>query len=66
MNNIAIAPYIGMYALQNQNIKRNVAKTASVTELNKSEIIDENIIIDNTIINEESRQNSNTDEKSSI
>jgi hypothetical protein len=37
MNNIAISPYIGMYALQNQNIKRNVAKTANIIELNKSE-----------------------------
>jgi Cupin-like domain len=26
MNNIAITPYIGMYMLQNQNIKRNFAK----------------------------------------
>jgi hypothetical protein len=39
MNNIAISPYIGMYALQNQNIKRNVAKTANIIELNKSEQI---------------------------
>ena len=66
MNNIAISPYIGMYALQNQNIKRNVAKTASINELNKSEVINENIkntIIDNTKTNEESEQNTNTDEK---
>lgn len=34
MNNIAISPYIGMYALQIQNIKRNVAKKASIEELN--------------------------------
>jgi hypothetical protein len=34
MNNIAISPYIGMYALQIQNIKRNVAKKASIEKLN--------------------------------
>jgi hypothetical protein len=35
MNNIAISPYIGMHALQIQNIKRNVVKKASIDELNK-------------------------------
>lgn len=34
MNNIAISPYIALYALQIQNVKRNVAKTASIKELN--------------------------------
>jgi len=34
MNNIAISPYIALYALQIQNVKRNVAKTASIRELN--------------------------------
>lgn len=34
MNNIAISPYIAMYALQIQNVKRNVAKKASIEELN--------------------------------
>ena len=38
MNNIAVTPYICMYALQIQNVKRNVAKKASIKELN-SEII---------------------------
>jgi hypothetical protein len=38
MNNIAVAPYIGMHALQIQNVKRNVVKKASIDELNKSEI----------------------------
>jgi hypothetical protein len=38
MNNIAVAPYIGMHALQIQNIKRNVVKKASIDELNKPEI----------------------------
>jgi hypothetical protein len=35
MNNIAVSPYIGMHALQIQNIKRNVVKKASIDELNK-------------------------------
>ena len=34
MNNIAISPYIGMHALQIQNVKRNVVKKASIDELN--------------------------------
>ena len=35
MNNIAVSPYIGMHALQIQNVKRNVVKKASIDELNK-------------------------------
>jgi hypothetical protein len=35
MNNIAVSPYIGMHALQIQNVKRNVVKKASIEELNK-------------------------------
>jgi hypothetical protein len=34
MNNIAISPYVAMYALQIQNVKRNVAKKVSIDELN--------------------------------
>jgi hypothetical protein len=34
MNNIAISPYVAMYALQIQNVKRNVAKKVSINELN--------------------------------
>lgn len=34
MNNIAISPYIAMYALQIQNIKRVVTKKTSILELN--------------------------------
>lgn len=37
MNNIAISPYIGMYALQIQNVKRNTSKTANIDVLNKKE-----------------------------
>ena len=34
MNNIAVVPYIGMHALQIQNVKRNSVKKASIQELN--------------------------------
>lgn len=39
MNNIAILPYIGLHALQIQNVKRDVVKKADINELNKREII---------------------------
>lgn len=35
INNIAVSPYIGMYALQIQNVKRNVVKKACIDELNQ-------------------------------
>jgi len=38
MNNLAITPYIGLHALQLQNVKRNIVKKASIEELN-NEII---------------------------
>ena len=65
MNNIAVAPYIGMHALQIQNVKRNVVKKASIDELNKTVIntqipekqeiqdptvVEENIVSDGTNI----------------
>lgn len=65
MNNIAVVPYIGMHALQIQNVKRNVAKKVSIDELNKSS--DNNIYdiaditptqVDNTI--EQSLENHTT------
>jgi len=34
MNNIAITPYISLHALQLQNVKRDVVKKVSITELN--------------------------------
>ena len=37
MNNIAVSPYIGMHALQIQNVKRNVVKKASINELNHAQ-----------------------------
>lgn len=35
MNNAAILPYIGMHALQLQNVKRDTIKKVSIAELNK-------------------------------
>lgn len=34
MNNIAITPYVFLYVLQNQNIKRNITKSMNVEDLN--------------------------------
>jgi Cupin-like domain len=36
MNNIAISPNIAMYALQNQNVERKIAKKIDINELNDS------------------------------
>ena len=54
MNNAAILPYIGMHALQIQNVKRNVVKKASMKELN-NEIVEP---VEN-IYHEESTNDSN-------
>jgi hypothetical protein len=43
MNNIAISPYIAMYALQIQNVKRNSSKTANINELNKKEQVQQQV-----------------------
>ena len=42
MNNIAVLPYIGLHALQIQNVKRNVAKKVSINELNNEVFNDTN------------------------
>lgn len=42
MNNIAVLPYIGLHALQIQNVKRNTAKKVSINELNNEVITIEN------------------------
>ena len=52
MNNIAISPYIGMYALQIQNVKRNTSKTANIDVLNKKEDTAVEKNVDTTEINE--------------
>ena len=46
MNNIAVLPYIGLHALQIQNVKRNTAKKVSINELNNEVIIieDTNVV----------------------
>lgn len=36
MNNIAVLPYIGLHALQIQNVKRNTTKKVSINELNSN------------------------------
>jgi hypothetical protein len=50
MNNVAVLPYIGLHALQIQNVKRNTTKKVSINELNNQIYTDEKevIIIENT------------------
>ena len=63
MNNIAIIPQVAMYGLQNQNVKRNVAKKVSLDELKKNTLPDI-IYEDNRINNNESK--CNTDDGNEI
>ena len=58
MNNIAIIPYIGMHALQIQNVKRDVAKKVSIKELNKQEIT---MVENNKLENIQIERNTNSD-----
>ena len=41
MNNVAITPHIAMYALQIQNIKRNVAKKHDIRALNQEPVLEQ-------------------------
>ena len=55
MNNIAVLPYIGLHALQIQNVKRNTTKKVSINELNSNVV--ENVVISeakNTVVEEKS------------
>jgi hypothetical protein len=45
MNNIAISPYIAMYALQIQNVQRNSTKKMDVQELNKKSSEEKELIV---------------------
>jgi hypothetical protein len=51
MNNIAISPHIFMYALQNQNVERKIAKKIDIKELNK-ELNKEQITSNEEVSNE--------------
>ena len=57
MNNIAISPYIGMYALQIQNVKRNSSKTANINELNKKEQVQQEEQVEEEQVQEKEIQN---------
>jgi hypothetical protein len=39
MNNVAILPYLFMYGLQLQNVKRNTTKKVTIDESNNQEIV---------------------------
>jgi hypothetical protein len=51
MNNIAVLPYIGLHALQIQNVKRNTTKKVSINELNNEVITIENTNVSNEVPN---------------
>jgi hypothetical protein len=53
MNNVAVLPYIGLHALQIQNVKRNTTKKVSINELNNEVITIENTNVSNEVPNEE-------------
>ena len=58
MNNIAVLPYIGLHALQIQNVKRNTTKKVSINELNN-----EVITIENTnVVEIEAKSTTNIDD----
>ena len=60
MNNIAVLPYIGLHALQIQNVKRNVAKKANIDELNNEIVTPDNNLNTNIQNNASSEINTNT------
>jgi len=45
MNNIAVSPYIAMYALQIQNVQRNTTKKMDVSELNQRPIENKELFV---------------------
>jgi hypothetical protein len=61
MNNIAISPKICMYALQNQNVERKIAKHIDISELHKKQHYDiltkDNIANDNYTNNDDTNNN---------
>jgi hypothetical protein len=48
MNNIAVLPYIGLHALQIQNVKRNTTKKVSINEINNEvkDAVEENEVVE--------------------
>jgi hypothetical protein len=68
MNNLAITPYIGLHALQIQNVKREVVKKASINELNgdiihpletTEELTQQNVLNETNQTNETNSENAN-------
>jgi hypothetical protein len=71
MNNLAIMPYIGMHALQIQNVKRDVVKKASINELNAEihtteKVIDEKKLNTNGSIVEHSNNSNNSNNVNNV
>jgi len=66
MNNIAIIPEIGMYALQIQNVKRNVVKKVSINEMNNKTYENDTLKIENKRENENENENDSEETKKEI
>jgi hypothetical protein len=62
MNNIAVLPYIGLHALQIQNVKRNTTKKVSISELNSNAVESEakNRLVEGEAVEVETKDVSNT------
>ena len=46
MNNLAISPYIGLHALQIQNVKWNTVKKVDIKDFNKPSVEKQPILLD--------------------
>jgi hypothetical protein len=66
MNNIAISPHIFMYALQNQNVERKIAKKIDIKELNKEQNKQVNNEIENETLSDELKTEIQTEIKNEI
>ena len=60
MNNIAVLPYIGLHALQIQNVKRNTTKKVSINELNSNVVLENAVEAKGEAVEVETKNVSNT------
>ena len=52
MNNLAISPYIGLHALQIQNVKWNTVKKVDIKEYNNPPVDIKPIVVDEEVATE--------------
>ena len=65
MNNIAITPQILMYALQQQNVKREILKKHPIEELNKC-VQGDNVVTDSVNINKQEDDDRSAENKALV